>query len=481
MKLEEYARYDGLGLAELVARRDVTPRELGALALAGIEKVNPRLNAVIETFPERLQKLAPLSGDGGTGPFGGVPLLVKDFPIEKGVKGEMGCQLFAGFAPDRDSELMLRLRRAGFVNLGRTASSELGLAALTRSRQSGITRNPWDPSRSTAGSTGGGAAAAAAGIVPIVQGGDGGGSIRNPASFCGLLGLKPSRGRISAGPDEGDSLGGMAISFVLTRSLRDCAAALDAVAGPGIGDPYEIAPPVLPYTEEISRPSGRLKIVFTARAWSGLHLDSELDAGVRSVAKLLEGMGHEVSEQAPAFDYEEFLAAQIELWCGHTAYGISALAEAQGRKPGPENLQTTSWAVYEAGRRLSTTRFLAAEAFYNTVTRQLGDFFRETDVLLTPTCTVPPLPLDAHNLDAPRATVKDLFDHLAPIETFTALFNATGQPAMSLPLCWSKSGLPLGMQLVGRSGDEATLFRLAAALEQALPWSDRRPPIHVAA
>jgi amidase len=317
--------------------------------------------------------------------------------------------------------------------------------------------------------------------VPIVQGGDGGGSIRNPASFCGLVGLKPSRGRISSGPDEGDSLGGMAISFVLTRSLRDCAAALDAVAGPGIGDPYEIAPPLLPYAEEIRRPSGRLKIAFTAAAWSGLPVDPELAAGVASIAKLLESMGHEVSEQAPEFDYQEFLAAQIELWCGHTAYGVSALADALARKPGPENLQSTSWAVYEAGRRLTATRFLAAEAVYNTVTRQLGDFFRETDVLLTPTCTQPPLPLDAHNLDAPRGTVKDLFDHLAPIETFTALFNATGQPAMSLPLCWSKSGLPLGMQLVGRSGDEATLFRVAAALEEALPWSERRPPIHVGA
>ena len=160
---------------------------------------------------------------------------------------------------------------------------------------------------------------------------------------------------------------------------------------------------------------------------------------------------------------------------------VTQIASALGRKPGPENLQTTSWAVYEAGRRLPVARFLAAEALYNTITRQLGEFFRETDVLLTPTCTVPPLPLDAHELDARGGTVKDLFDHLAPIETFTALFNATGQPAMSLPLCWSKSGLPLGMQLVGRSGDEATLFRLAGALEQALPWSHRRPPIHVAA
>ena len=479
MRLDEYAAHDGLGLAELVRKGEVTPRELGELALAGIAKVNPRLNAVIETFPKRVDSLSKTATPKG--PFGGVPILLKDFPIEKGVRGEMGSQLFAGFAPDHDNELMLALRRAGFVTLGRTASSELGLAALTRSRHSGITRNPWDPSRSTAGSTGGGAAAAVAGIVPIVQGSDGGGSIRNPASFCGLVGLKPSRGRISAGPDDGDPLSGMAIAFVITRSLRDCAALLDAVSGPGVGDPFEIAGPERPYAEELRRPAGKLRIAFTAKAWSGLPLDPELAAGVRSVARLLESMGHEVSEQAPAFDYEQFLAAQIDLWCGHTAYGIDSLAEALGRKPGPDNLQTTTWATYEAGRRLSALRFLAAEAVYNTVTRQVGDFFRNVDVLLTPTCTVQPLALDAHDIDRPGATVADLFDHLAPIETFTALFNGTGQPAMSLPLCWSKASLPLGMQLVGRFGDEATLFRLAAALEQALPWHDRRPPIHVAA
>lgn len=479
MRLDEYAGYDGLGLAELIAKGEVTARTLGELALAGIERVNPRLNAVIETFPERLEGLSGTAAP--TGPFGGVPILVKDFPIEKGVKGEMGCQLCRGLAPRHDSALMLALRRAGFVNLGRTASSELGLAALTMSRQSGITRNPWDPSRSTAGSTGGGAAAASAGIVPIVQGGDGGGSIRNPASYCGLVGLKPSRGRISAGPDEGDPLSGMAVSFVITRSLRDCAASLDAVAGPGIGDPYEIAPPVRPYLQEIRRPAGRLRIAFTAEAWSGLPLDPELADGVRSVAQVLATMGHDISESAPVFDYEEFLAAQIDLWCAHTAHEIDAVAAALGRKPGPETLQTTTWATYEAGRRLTVTQFLAARAVYNRITREIAAFFRDADLLLTPTCTVPPLLLDAHDIDAPGATVKDLFDHLAPIETFTALFNATGQPAMSLPLCWSRSGLPLGMQLVGRFGAEDTLFRLAGALEQALPWRDRRPPIHVAA
>ncbi len=477
MNLDEYARHDGTDLAELVRRKEVTAEELGALALAGIEKVNPRLNAVIETFPQHLAALAK----GGTpkGPFGGVPILVKDFPIEKGIRGEMGCQLAAGFAPDHDSELMVALRRAGFINLGRDTSSELGLAALTRSRLSGTTRNPWDLSRSTAGSTGGGAAAAAAGIVPIVQGGDGGGSIRNPASFCGLVGLKPSRGRISAGPDDADPLGGMAISFAITRSLRDCAAVLDAVSGPGVGDPYEIALPERPYAEEVRLPAGRLRIAFTTRPWSGLSLDPELAEGVRAVAKILEGMGHSLSEHAPEFDYEHFLAAQIDLWCGHTALGIDQVAEVLGRKPSTDNLQTTSLAMYEAGKRLSATQFLAAEAVYNTITRQVGEFFRQVDVLLTPTCTVLPLPLDAHDIDAPGGTVKDLFDHLAPIETFTALFNGTGQPAMSLPLCWSKSGLPLGMQFVGRFGPEATLFRLAGALEQELPWRDRRPAIHV--
>jgi amidase len=478
MRLDEYSGYDGLGLAELVRRRQVTARELGELALAGIEKVNPRLNAVIETFPERIDNLS--AKDVPAGSFGGVPILVKDFPIEKGVRGEMGSQLFAGFAPDQDSELMLRLRQAGFINLGRTASSELGLAALTKSVHSGITRNPWDPARSTAGSTGGGAAAAAAGIVPIAQGGDGGGSIRNPASFCGLVGLKPSRGRVSAGPDDGDPLSGMAISFAITRTVRDCAALLDAVSGASAGDPFEIARPVRPYLEETRLPADRLRVAFTTDAWSGLPVDPELVEGVRAVAHLLEKMGHSVEEAAPAFDYERFLAAQIDLWCGHTAYGIDALAAALGRRPAESNLQSTTWAAYQAGKRLSATKFLAAEAHYNTITRQLGAFFQTIDVLLTPTCTVPPLPLDLHELNAPGATVEDLFDHLAPIETFTALFNGTGQPAMSLPLHWSRSGLPLGMQLIGGFGAEATLFRLAAALEQALPWQDRRPPIHVA-
>ena len=474
MNLTEYASYDGLGLADLVRRKEVTQRELCRLALQAVEKLNPHLNAIIETFPDRAN-----SASSSGGPFAGVPFLVKDFPIEAGVNAEMGSQLAAGFTPTHDSGLMLRFRKAGLVNLGRTTTSEFGLAALTESRHTGVTRNPWDITRSTAGSSGGSAAAVSAGIVPLANGGDGGGSIRNPASFCGLVGLKPTRGRISLGPDTGDPYSGMVASFVLTRSVRDCAAALDAVEGPAIGDPFEIPRPSIPYLSEIFEPAGRLRIAFTTKVWSGLPLDAEVDNAITSVTKLLEQMGHTVVEHSPQFDYSAFLAAQIDLWCGHTAAFIDAIARAVGRVPSEQNLQTTSWAIYEAGRELPATKLVAAEEYYNVITRQVAQFLAGYDVLLTPTNTCLPLPLGTHNLDAPGATVQDLFNHLAPIETFTALFNATGHPALSLPLHHSRSGLPIGIQFIAGFGQEAKLLRLAAELESASPWRNRLPQIHV--
>jgi amidase len=474
MNLTEYASYDGLGLADLLRRGEVTSRELCRLALQAIEKLNPHLNAVIEAFTDRAD-----SAPSSNGPFAGVPFLVKDFPIEAGVKAEMGSQLAAGFTPAHDSELMLRLRKAGLINLGRTTTSEFGLAALTESRHTGVTRNPWDVTRSTAGSSGGSAAAVSAGIVPLANGGDGGGSIRNPASFCGLVGLKPTRGRVSLGPDTGDPYSGMVASFVLTRSVRDCAAALDAVEGPAVGDPFEISRPSKPYLSEIAEPPGELRIAFTTKVWSGLPLDIEVANAITSTAKLLEQMGHTVVEDSPQFDYSAFLAAQIDLWCGHTAAFIDAIAQAVGRVPSEQNLQTTSWAIYVAGRELPATQLVAAEEYYNVITRQVARFLAGCDVLLTPTNTCLPLPLGTHNLDAPGATVQDLFNHLAPIETFTALFNATGHPALSLPLHRSRFGLPIGIQLIAGFGQEAKLLRLAAALEAASPWRDRLPQIHV--
>jgi amidase len=474
MNLSEYAAYDALGLADLVRRKEVTPRELCHLALRAIEKLNPQLNAVIESFPDRADSAPPPDG-----PFAGVPFLVKDFPMEAGVKAEMGSQLAAGFTPARDSMLMQRFRQAGLINLGRTTTSEFGLAALTVSRHTGATRNPWDLGRTTAGSSGGSAAAVAAGIVPLANGGDGGGSIRNPASFCGLVGLKPTRGRISLGPDTGDPYSGMVAGFALTRTVRDCAAALDAVEGPAIGDPFEIPRPAVPYLAELAQPAGRLRIAVTTAAWSGLPIDPEVAPAVAATAGLLEQMGHVVIEDTPRFDYGVFLAAQIDLWCGHTAAFIDAIAQAVGRVPSEQNLQTTSWATYVAGKALPATHLVAAEEHYNLVTRAVAQFLAGYDVLLTPTNTCLPLPFGAHELDAPGATVQDLFDHLAPIETFTALFNGTGHPALSLPIHVSRAGLPIGLQFVAGFGQEAKLFRLAAALEQAQPWHERRPAIHV--
>ncbi len=476
MNLTEYASYDGLGLAELVARKEVRWEELARLALDAIGKLNPRLNAVIEAFPERASGSAPSAG-----PFVGVPFLVKDFPIEANVRAEMGSELAAGFVPDHDSELMLRFRQAGFVNLGRTTTSEFGLAALTVSRLTGATRNPWDPTRSTAGSSGGSAAAVASGIVPIANGGDGGGSIRNPASFCGLVGLKPTRGRITLGPDTGDPYSGMVVGFGLTRSVRDCAALLDAVEGPSVGDPFVIARPSSPYAAEIKRPAGRMRVACTTEVWSGLPLDPEIAAAVGKTATLLELLGHDVAEDSPRFDYDAFLDAQIDLWLGHTAAAIEAIGAALGRVPSEKNLQATTWAIYERGKVLPATKLVAAEEYYNIVTRQVAELFTRYDVLLTPTNTCLPLPLMLHKLDEPGSTVKDLFNHLAPIETYTALFNGTGHPAISLPLHMSSGGLPIGMQFVAGFGEDDKLLRLSAAIEDAAPWSGRRPGIHVSA
>jgi amidase len=271
----------------------------------------------------------------------------------------------------------------------------------------------------------------------------------------------------------------MTTVFALTRSLRDCAALLDAVAGPAAGDPIEIPAPARPWLEEIGSPAGRLRIAFTTRAWSGLTVDPEIVAAVRATAEACAGLGHQVREASPAFDYAPFLEAQIDLWCAHTAASIDLVAQALGRTPSQDNLETMTWAVYRAGKAMPAMRFLAAEAHYNDVTRRVGAFFRDHDVLLTPTNVVLPLPLEAHDLNAPGATVKDFFDHLAPIETFTALFNATGQPALSLPLHISHDGLPIGLQLIARFADEATLFRLAAQLEEVFAWKDRRPMVHV--
>jgi amidase len=478
MTLEEYAACDGLALAELVRKGEVHPAELAELALAGIEKVNPQLNAVIETFPQRIDELR--STLIGSGPFAGVPFVVKDFPIYRGVKAEFGSELAQGNVARRDSNLGVRLRDAGLVNLGRTTSSEFGLAAATETRLYGPTGNPWDPARSCAGSSGGAGAITAAGAVPFAQGGDAGGSIRMPAAFCGLVGLKSTRGRVSSAPADIAPIHGLAIGFLLTRTLRDCAALLDAAEGPAAGDHFEIDRPRRPYLSELERPCEPLRIGFTGNAWSGVDVDASLASALRRTAELCESLGHRVEEASPEFDYEPYLEAQKIIWWAHTRQDIDSVAAVLGREPSCDNLLSTTWAMYERGGEVTATELLDALATYNGVSRRVGEFFSRYDVLVTPTCTIEPRPLGSYDPDAGSATPDTLFDQLAPHETFTALFNATGLPAISLPLHQSNSGLPLGMQFVAGFGAEDELFRLAAALEQAQPWRDRRPAVHVA-
>jgi len=480
MNLGEYAGHDGLGLAELVRRRQVTARELGELALAGVAKVNPRLNCVIETFPDRLAALDEAALPDGA--FRGVPFLIKDlFLYERGVLSEGGSELTRGFVADHDSGLTIRFRDAGLVNLGRTTTPEMGYSSTTSSRLAGITRNPWNPELISGGSSGGAAVAVAAGILPMAHGSDGGGSIRSPSSFNGLVGLKPTRGRVSEGPDNGDILSGMAVNFALTRSVRDCAALLDAVSGPWPGDPHMAPRPERPFLQEVGRKPGRLRIAYTTKSFSGVPIDPVIIRAVADTADLLRRLGFAVTEDMPRFDWPTFNLANNVIWTAHMAHGCDALGRAMKRTPGPDNLQQTTWACYEFGRRLGASDLLDALDVFNRVSRGFGAFFEQYDLFLAPTCTQLAQPHAVYDADQPGFDALGWTEHLFALEVFLVPFNVTGQPAITLPLHQTPDGAQIGIHFAARFGDEATLFRLAGLLERELPWHARRPPIHVAA
>ncbi len=475
MNLDDYARYDGLGLAALVRKGEVSAAELAAAARLGIEKVNPALNAVIGEIDAQ----APSSAGG---PFAGLPFLIKDLVIHaEGVRCDMGSRLVDNsFVSPHDTELMRRFKAAGFVAIGRTNTPEFGFASTTEPVLYGPTRNPWNVERSAGGSSGGSCAAVAAGIVPIAHANDGGGSIRIPAAMCGVVGLKPTRGRTPTGPEFGQPLHGLGIEHVVTRTVRDCAAVLDSVQGPGIGDPFIIPPPTRAYASEIATEPGRLRIAVSLAGMKGARAEGEVRDAVMRVARQLESLGHEVSEASPDYDEDMFHQANIVYWCGFLAAGVLGTAQLNGRKPSPETLEATTLACYEYGMSLKLVDLEMADAFANIVCRSVAPFFNAYDVLLTPTLgqrTVALGHIDANDssLDA-RGWYDRLFNHAA----YTALYNMTGQPAISLPLAIDREGMPLGMQFVARFGAEDLLLRLAGQLEQALPWADRHPAIHVA-
>jgi amidase len=499
-RFAEYDQFDGLGLAELVKRSEVSARELALTAIERIEALNPRVNAVIHTlYDDALRTADAPSGDG---PFAGVPFLIKDLlSWYAGAPIRSGSRILEGFIAPHDSELVRRYKRAGVVILGKTNTPEFGLTPFTEPELFGPTRNPWDLTRTSGGSSGGSAAAVASGMVPLAGGGDGGGSIRIPASCCGIFGLKPTRGRTPTGPIEGQLWDGAAIEHVLTRSVRDSAAMLDAISAPEAGAPYGIVAPERPFLDEVTTEPGRLRIAFTDKPLLGDHMAPDCTAALRDTATLLESLGHTVVEASPPLDRDEFLHAFLLMVCAQSAADLIDSEAVTGRRASPANVEIATWALALLGRSYSAGEMAHARRRLERVGRAVGRWFDgyEFDVLLTPTLTTPPFVIGAlqppgHErvalkaLGALRAgnvlrlggaldkAAKRVFDWIA----CPPLFNVTGQPAMSIPLAWNAAGLPIGMHFAGRFGDEATLFRLAGQLEAARPWFGRRPPLTAA-
>lgn len=475
MKLSEYVDHDGVGLAGLVARGEVTAAELAATARQASDAVNPLINAVVETWPAQD---APVPGST---PLAGVPFLIKDLAVAMaGQRVELGSRIAAGNVAGADSALMARFRRAGLVTLGRTTTPEFAYSTTTEGVLYGATRNPWDPTRSPGGSSGGSGAAVAAGIVPIAHATDAAGSIRVPAAANGLFGLKPTRGRISMGPDADEVFNGLAVHGALSRSVRDSAALLDLVHGPEAGDPYAARRPERPYAEEVTRSPGSLRIGLLTRPWGGRAVDAAVvDATLRS-ARLAESLGHRVEEVRVdlGVDWEEFVLANARLWSTNLVTWIDDLAAAFRRPVGPTTLEPETLAAYAYGQRVSGTEFVHALAMRNGVARAIGRYFTGHDLLLTPTLPELPVTLGTYAEGAEGADglgwLRQLF-HRSP---FTAAFNVAGTPAMSVPLETDPAtGLPMGVQFAAGHGREDLLFRLAGQLERAAPWARRTPAV----
>jgi amidase len=468
MQIDEYLSYDAVDLARLVREGEATAAELAECAAALAESWNPSINAVLELFDDVDTTLASAPGDA---PFSGVPFLIKDLVIQaEGRLSEMGSRLAAGLVAPQDSDLMARFRQAGLVTLGRTATPEMGYNVATETLQAGICRNPWDTSRSPGGSSGGAAAAVAAGIVPVAHANDGGGSIRIPAACCGLVGLKPTRGRVPIGPAAAEGLSGFGIEFAVTRSVRDAAALLDAVQGPGVGDPYVIAPPDVPYVSVLQQAPRALKIGYCTESWSGVAVDPEISDAVLAVARACESMGHRVEEACPPLDAEAFASANTDLWSASIAHWVVDICAATGRPADHSTLEQSTLAVHEHGLSLSAVDLLHTDDIFNGVNRDFGRFFRDYDVLLTPTTAQLPWPVGQHVSDGGDYTARGWTDHVFNPAPFTAVYNCTGQPAISLPLARSESGLPIGVQFAAPYGREDTLLSLAAVFEQTMSW-----------
>jgi amidase len=484
---DELARMDATAQAELVSSGEATPAELIDAAIERAERVNPEINAIIHDHSAQAREQA--AGAIPDGPFTGVPFLLKDLGAAfAGQPLHLGMNLLkeAGFDSPVDTTLAQRFRAAGLVSIGKTNTPELGIVATTEPAAYGATKNPWDTSRTPGGSSGGSAAAVAAGIVPMAHANDGGGSIRIPASNCGLVGLKPTRQRISEGPLIGDVMSGVTVELCVSRSVRDTARLLEAVHGPAPGDPYVAPPPLRPYTDELDDETGGLRIGILDEALiEGVEVAAPCREAVASAAKLCESLGHSIEdgsigdvlptgEGGP--DLEETFLTR---WAAGQAATLTQLGMLVGRPVTADDVERLTWDMAVIGHERDSSRYLLDVGLHQVLSRMVAGWFESGyDLLLTPT-----LAEVAPKLGEIDTSLPDLaaYRRCLPSGAFTALFNLTGQPGISLPLHQTDEGVPVGVQFVAPFGREDLLIRIAAQLEKAAPWAERTPPVFAAA
>jgi len=490
-----YSEKDGLGLAELVRQGEVTPLELVEEAIRRIETLNPKLNAVIHTMYD--QARAAAQSEPPDGPFKGVPFMLKDLLAEyAGEPLRSGSRFLKDYVSVQDSELVRRFKSTGVIVVGKTNTPEFGITAYTEPELFGPTNNPWDLERTVGGSSGGSGAAVAAGMVPLASGGDGGGSIRIPSSCCGLFGLKPTRGRNPSGMIAGAYWFDAVVEHVLTRSVRDSAAMLDATHGYYTGAPHSPPPPERPYREEIERNPGKLRIAFTPKPLLGKTMHPDCIAGLEATVKLLEDLGHTLIEDAPQIERLPVSMAFMTTVANGIAAEVEAAEKMLGIKATPKDFEASTWALILLARRMSANRLIKALRTLQETSRKLGVFFEEYDLLLTPTISTPPPITGSLQIQGFLRTMVEILTKLNAgwvlevaklIDTAaedvydfipsTPLHNFSGGAAMSVPLYWNQEGLPIGMHFMGGYADESKLFRLAGQLERAQPWVHQRPQV----
>ncbi len=470
---KDYEQCDALGLADLVRRGKVTPEELLDAAIERVEARNGAVNAVVmRLYDYGRQAIADGLPDG---PFRGVPFLLKDLTASlAGVKTTRGSRFFADAPPPAaDSEHVARLKRAGLVIFGRTNTCELGLSLTCEPQLYGPTRSPWDTTRISGGSSGGAAAAVGARMLPMAHASDGFGSIRAPAACCGVVGLKPTRGRNTMAPYTGEGLGGCSTEHAVTLSVRDTAALLDATAGPGPGDPYVAPPPARPFVEEVTTDPGVLRIAYTKAAPNGAPISPESLAALDQVVKLCADLGHHVEEVDPEIDRALVIPTFLTLVAANTVVNLAGHPTA-GRGPRPDEVERVTWGTAQKGERITAADYVRATQAAHRLGRQMATFHARHPILLTPGLAT--LPVALGWIDMMMEDVDEYWRRVFAFSPFTVWFNLTGQPAMMLPLGRSEGGFPVAVQVVARYGDEPTLLRLAGQLERARPWFSQTPP-----